>query len=92
MLMKFKFGSTGIYEKMIMNQWEWLNSPCLEGDFNLRNFWLEDNINFHLDLARIRNKGVACSMDVYLKKKKEAEEIRKKNTIFSNDNGVEILK
>ena len=92
MLMKLKFGSTGIYEKMIMNQWQWLNSPCQEGDFNLRNFWLEDNLNIHLDLARLRNKGIECSMSVYLKKKKENQEIRQKNTVFSNDNGVEILK
>lgn len=60
MLMKLKFGSTGIYEKIIMNQWQWLNSPCQEGDFNLRNFWLEDNLNIHLDLARLRNKGIEC--------------------------------
>ena len=43
-LMKLKFGSAGLYKNIIEKQWAWLNSPCKEGDFNLKNFWLEDNL------------------------------------------------
>ena len=43
-LTKLKWGSTYIYRSMIERQWNWLNSPCHEGDFNIRNYWLEDNL------------------------------------------------
>lgn len=32
-LVKFKWQSNGVYEKIIDKQWRWLNSPTIEGDF-----------------------------------------------------------
>ena len=53
-LLKLKNSSVKIYEDIISRQWKWLNSPCSEGDFNINNFWLEDNINIWIDLFRLR--------------------------------------
>lgn len=91
-LMKLKFSSVGAYSSMIENQWRWLNTPCHEGDFDINNFWLEDNLNIWLDLMRLRDKYAKCSLSVYLKKKKELLKQKEEETIYSNNNGVEILK
>lgn len=92
MLMKFKFQSAGVYSDMIERQWKWLNSPIREGDFNLRNFWLEDNLNIYVDLFRLRQKTLTVSMKTFseqyeARKKKEAE-----NVIYKNENGITITK
>jgi hypothetical protein len=87
-LLKMKFGSVGAYSQMIENQWKWLNTPCHEGDFDIRNFWMEDNLNIWLDLMKLRNKTLSCSMQLYLNKKKAQQE----KVIYSNKNGVEITK
>lgn len=83
-LVKLKFGSTGLYEKMINAQWKWLNSPCREGDFNLKNFWLEDNLGIWIDLFRLKQKTLRVSLDSFVKqfdarKKAEAEKLIKKS-------------
>lgn len=81
-LMKLKFGtsgesSTGAYKKMIEAQWKWLNSPCKEGDFYLKNFWLEDNLGIWVDLFRMKQKTLNISLDSFVKqseaRKKEEE-------------------
>ena len=91
-LLKLKFDSVGIYQKMIEKQWEWLNSPCIEGDFRLRNMFLEDNLNIHIDLNKLRPKFRMASMKFIKEQKEKQEKERKEKTIFSNDNGVEILR
>ena len=53
-LLKLKFSSGKIYTNSIDRQWRWLNKPCHEGDVDLRNFWLEDNLNVHIDLFKMR--------------------------------------
>ena len=37
-ILKLKFMSSKIYQDIIERQWQWLNSPCHEGDFDLKNF------------------------------------------------------
>lgn len=91
-LLNLKFSSVGAYQKIIENQWKWLNSPCHEGDFDIRNFWMEDNLGIWIELSRLRQRCNECSLEVYLKVKKEREEKKKEQTIYSNENGVEILK
>ena len=91
-LLKLKFDSVGIYQKMIENQWKWLNSPCIEGDYKLRSFWLEDNLNIHIDLNKLRPKFRMASMKFIKEQKEKQEKERQEKTIFSNDNGVEILR
>jgi hypothetical protein len=84
-LLKLKFSSVGLYQSMIEQQWIWLNSPCHEGSFDIKNFWLEDNLNIWLDLMRMRDKHSKCSLSMYLRKKQENN-----NIIYSNSEGVEI--
>lgn len=84
-LLKLKFSSVGLYQSMIEKQWSWLNSPCHEGSFDIKNFWLEDNLNIWLDLMRMRDKYSKCSLSMYLRKKQENN-----NIIYSNSEGVEI--
>ena len=89
-LMKLKFGtgghgsSAGVYRKIINAQWKWLNSPCHEGDFDLKNFWLEDNLQIWIDLFRLKQKTLKISLDSFVKqnearKKLEAEKVIKKS-------------
>lgn len=90
-LLKLKFMSSKIYQDIIERQWQWLNRPCHEGDFDLKNFWLEDNLNIHIDLNRLRSKTLKISLTNFIKqyearKKKEAEA-----TLFKNEN-IQILK
>lgn len=85
-LMKLKFSSNKIYNDIIDRQWNWLNSPCHEGDYDIKNLWLEDNLNVHIDLMRLRQKTLPVSLNAFVtqydaRKKQEAE-----NTIFKNEN------
>jgi len=61
-LMKLKFTSGKIYTDILMRQWAWLNSPAHEGDFDLKNFWLEDNLHIFFDLYRLRQKTITIGM------------------------------
>ena len=85
-LLKLKFTSSKIYQDIIERQWTWLNSPCHEGDFDLRNFWLEDNLNVHIDLLRLRQKTLNVSLSHFAKQYEARKEAEKKNTIFKNEN------
>ena len=76
MLQKLKFMSVGAYRSMIDQQWKWFHTPCKEGDFNIKNFWLEDNLGIWIDLCRIRPKTVIFSMSSVVKQymqRKQAE-------------------
>lgn len=67
MLQKLKFMSVGAYRSMIEQQWKWFHTPCREGDFNIKNFWLEDNLGIWIDLCRIRPKTAVFSMSGVIK-------------------------
>lgn len=43
-LTKLKFETVNHYKSMIERQWKWLNTPCKEGDFYIKSYWLEDNV------------------------------------------------
>jgi len=91
LLLKLKFMSNGKYKEMIEKQWKWFNSPCIEGDFSLNNYWLEDNMNMWIDMLRMRNKTLRVSMNSFAsqyeaRKKKEAED-----TLLKNEN-IQIVK
>ena len=85
-LLKLKFTSTNIYKDKIERQWNWLNSPCKEGDFQIKNYWLEDNLNIYIDLFRLRNKTLSISYDSFSKQYEKRLEEQKNNTIFKNEN------
>jgi hypothetical protein len=90
-LMKLKFSSAGLYTSMIERQWEWLNKPCHMGDFDLKNFWLEDNIDIWMSLFKMRNKCINCSLSKWIEKREKAAKEKAEHTIYSNGE-VEILK
>lgn len=91
-LTKLKFASTGWYQSLISAQWKWLNSPTHEGDFNLRNYWLEDNIEIWADLFRMRQKTVNMPLSYFVKQREQRIEEEKKHLVFKGENGVMIIK
>lgn len=62
MLTKLKFMSAGSYRKLIERQWTWLNSPATEGDFKLKNFWLEDNLGIYINRFKMKQKTIRVSL------------------------------
>lgn len=92
MLLKLKFTSVGIYQKIIQQQWKWLNSPIHEGSFDLKNFWLEDNLNIHIDLRRLRQKPLQISFKLLAKNYEAMVKEEKENTLFETPGGAKIMK
>lgn len=93
-LMKLKFQtSSGEYRKIIEQNWKWLNSPTKEGDFQLNNFWLDDNLGIFVDMFKIRQKCRTASMKfIHQQVLKSAEEEAKRTIMNDEDNGVQIVK
>ena len=91
-LLKLKFSSSGLYRKIIEQNWKWFNSPMKDGDFQIRNGWLEDNLQIWVDMFRLRPKAPYCSMNLYWERKKKLMKERIENTIYADETGVEILK
>lgn len=60
-LLKFKSLSPERYGDIIEKNWKWLNSPCHEGSYDIRSFWLEDNLNIFIDMMRLRSKTLCIS-------------------------------
>lgn len=87
-LLKLKFSSSHIYKEIIERQWNWLNSPCIEGDFQIRNFWLDDNIPILMNLFKPKVKYRTLSMNMVIENLNK----NKSECIYNNNNGVEIYK
>ena len=92
LLLKLKFTSVGAYQKIIQQQWKWLNSPTHEGSFDLKNFWLEDNLNIHIDLRRLRQKPLQISFKLLAKNYEAMVKEEKENTLFETPGGAKIMK
>ena len=90
-LMKFKFMSAGAYRNIIESQWKWLNSPIKEGDFNLRNFWLEDNLNIWVDLMRLKQKTLNISISNVMAQIAARKAEEQKKTIAQSKSGEAII-
>ena len=87
-LTKLKWGSTYIYRSIIERQWNWLNSPCHEGDFDIRNYWLEDNLqNVWIPLFKMRQKGLRISMKNFMEQYDKRKEEEKKKLLFVSESG-----
>lgn len=91
-LTKLKFQNPNIYGRIIQKNWEWFNSQKKDGDFNVRNGWLEDNLGIWIEMFRLKPKAPVCSMRIYWEQKQKREQERAQNAIFRGENGVEILK
>ena len=90
-LMKFKFASTGVYRSMIEQQWKWLNTPCKEGDFQLNNYWLEDNLGIWVDLFRLKQKTMQVSFKAFVAQQAKRKEEEEKNTIAKSASGNAMI-
>ena len=51
----------------------------------MHNFWLEDNLNVHIDLFKMRQKPLNVSLAVFAKQYEARKAQEKANTIFKND-------
>lgn len=91
MLYKLKMMSKGAYMKMIEDQWKWLNSEHHEGDFDIVNYWLEDNIQIWIDLFRLRNKPLKISYEFFEKQYLENKNNEETKLLFVSENGAKIL-
>lgn len=90
-LTKFKSMSAGAYRSIIERQWKWLNSPIKEGDFNLRNFWLEDNLNIWIDLLRLKQKTLNVSLSNVMSQIEARAAEQQKKTISASESGQAII-
>lgn len=86
MLQKLKFASAGAYRSMVDRQWKWFHTPCREGDFQIKNFWLEDNLGIWIDLCRIRPKTAVFSITNAMKQYADRKKADAEKTIFKNEN------
>lgn len=87
-LMKLKFMSAGTYRGIIEKQWKWLNTPCHEGDFNLNNYWLEDNMNnVWMPIFRMRQKGLKISLKSFMQQYEKRKKDEADKLIFKSESG-----
>ena len=90
-LFKLKYSSAKIYEDIITNQWQWLNSKHVEGDFTINNYWLEDNLNIWTNIFRLRPKTIQVSINIFANNYEQHKKTEQENTIFKT-NDIEIIK
>lgn len=90
-LLKFKFIGKNAYESIIEKQWKWFNTPCNEGDFQIKNYWLEDNLGIWIELFRMRSKSLSISMNAFATQYEQRKQQAAANTIY-NDGNVLITK
>lgn len=68
-LEKLQMMSANVFSDIIARQWKWLNSPTTECGWNLKNWWMEDNIDVWIKLFSMRQKGQILSFSKYLEVK-----------------------
>ena len=73
---------------MIEAQWKWLNSPCIEGDFRINNYWLEDNLNnVWIPIFKMRQKGLHISMKNFMQQFDQRKREEEAKMIFKSESG-----
>ena len=87
-LFKLKFLSIQAYKNIIEKQWKWLNTPCKEGDFYLKSYWLEDNIqHVWLPMFKLRQKSLKISLKNFMQQYEKRKEDERKRTLFVSESG-----
>ena len=51
-LMKLKFSSMGAYKKMVEHNWNLINAPHEDGDFQLQTSWMENNLGVWMSILK----------------------------------------
>ena len=92
-LMKLKFSSSGAYRQIIETNWKWLNSPHRDGDFNLKNYWLEDNLGIWVSLFKLRQKTLVVSLKSIVKQMEQIKEKQKQleEQVFEKTDDPEVV-
>ena len=91
-LIKFKWQSNGAYKNMIEKQWKWLNSPTKEGDFQIKNYWLEDNLaNVWVPLFKLRQKGVTLSLKSFMSSYEARKVEEAKKMLYKSESGKAVV-
>ena len=91
MILDLKFKSVGAYKNIIEQQWKWFHTPCIEGDFNLNNYWLEDNLGMWVDMLKLRSKTLKISFNKFKTQYEARLKAEAENTIYKNEN-IQIMK
>lgn len=91
-LTKIKYSSAGAYRSMVEKQYKWLNSPHEEGNFQLKNYWMEDNLEIWINLGRLRQKTFTISMSLFSKQYNERKAKEKENLVYTDSSGIVITK
>lgn len=91
-LLKLKFMSNGAYRNLVESNYKWLNSPHEDGDFCLKNYWLEDNLGIWIDMFRLKSKTLKLSLSKFIEQYEARKAEEDKKRIFKSENGVEITK
>jgi len=55
-----------------------------EGDFDVKNYWLEDNLNIFIDLFKMRSKTLTVSLSSFSKQYEEKKKKDEENQVFKN--------
>ncbi len=63
-----------------------------EGSFDLKNFWLEDNLNIYIDLKRLRQKPLNISLKLLGSNYEAMQKVEKENTLFETAGGAKIMR
>lgn len=83
-LLKLKFGSAGLFEKIIESQFRFLNTPHSECGVKSQSWWLEDNLRLWGGrFFSMRKKPQTISISKFLKSKE--------NVIHQSSNGIEVI-
>lgn len=70
-LMKMKFGSSGVYGKMIEGNWAWLNSKRKDGDVELNDSWMESNLGIWMKTYKLPLRLPKTKEDITENEKEE---------------------
>ena len=82
MLIDLQTMSDKRFENIIQSQYNFLNTSTVEAGCELKNWWLEDNLQYWIDICQIPQRMTTFKMQCL-------EEMSKRNLkkVFSNENG-----
>lgn len=83
MLIDLQTMSDKRFENIVQSQYNFLNTPTVEAGCELKNWWLEDNLQYWIDICQIPQRMTPFKIQ-YI------EEMNKKNMnnkVWSNEDG-----
>ena len=68
-----------------------MNSPCHEGDFDIKNFWLEDNLNISIDMNRLKQKTLSVSYASFVQQYNARKTAEAQSVIAKSESGEAMI-